>query len=33
MKALRRYATRLRHRLALAPEQAENSATIKSPCC
>lgn len=33
MKILRRIATRLRRKMALTPEQAEQLATIKFPCC
>lgn len=33
MKTLRHAAARLRRKLALTPEQAEQLATIKFPCC
>ncbi|SLN56814.1 hypothetical protein TRL7639_03057 [Falsiruegeria litorea R37] len=33
MKALRHLAARLRRKLALTPEQVDQMATIKFPCC
>ncbi len=33
MKVLRKFATRLRRLFTLTPEQAEQLAKIKFPCC